>query len=78
MALSRGAMVCLQFGIVVFSDHTHLLFLTLACEPFNIIFISLKNKPSCHTIPKVQTPSWWVKLFFESMNDVSKNHVGFA
>ena len=28
VALSHDATVCLQFGIVVFPDHTHLLFLT--------------------------------------------------
>ena len=29
VTLPRGAMVCLQFVIVVFPDHTHLLFLNL-------------------------------------------------
>ena len=29
MALPRGAMGCLRFVIVVFPDHTHLLFFTL-------------------------------------------------
>ena len=29
--------VCLQFVIVVLPDHTHLLFLTLACEPLSLI-----------------------------------------
>ena len=30
-ALPRGATGCLQFVIVVFPDHTHLLFLCLIC-----------------------------------------------
>ena len=30
-ALPRGAMGCLRFVIVVFPDHTHLLFLCLLC-----------------------------------------------
>ena len=32
MALPRGAMGLLRFVIVVFSDHTHLLFLTMNFE----------------------------------------------
>ena len=38
VALPRGAIVCLQFVIVAFSDHTHLLFLGL------ILFLMFINE----------------------------------
>ena len=58
LAVPRG---CLQFVIVVFPDHTHLLFLIniLVCCSFLITL-----RPTCITLanvnaPVVATTSWW-------------------
>ena len=45
MALPRGAMGCLRFVIVVFPDHTHLLFLK-ACKL--ALFTFCKNEHNIH------------------------------
>ena len=44
MALPHDATVCLQFVIVVFPDHTHLLFLALSKQ---VLFVLRQAKPSC-------------------------------
>ena len=48
VALHRGAMVCLQFVIVVFPDHTHFLFADLTSS--DMYFKHTKSRTTLETV----------------------------
>ena len=54
LAVPRG---CLRFVIVVFPDHTHLLFLSMVTDPYYFIYCQSIHKANC--MQSIEQISMW-------------------